>query len=354
MRARIIHLHHMTLAKLLRLKKEAEEEGVPRVARRIHAVVLNSEGYTSGDLASVLKAPRSRVSEWLANYEKHGYEGLLEGFRPGRPSLLTEGQLVELSDIVESGPVAYGFDIGVWTSPMIRRVIAEEFGVEYHPGHVRKLLHRLGFSVQRPKRILARADPKKQDKWHRYTFPRLKKKAQREGLALIFTDEASFRQDSTLHATWGRIGRPPEVPVTGERKSVKVLGAVEIYTASFHYGIDEVFNASTYLAFLKSSIAPVYRDRGAILVQDNASYHKQADVWQWFRANRDWLEVHNLPSYSPEFNPTERLWQHTRKNGTHNRYFVTVMELLSTLKRVFSDMQTNPRTIRSYMAPFCR
>lgn len=30
--------------------------------------------------------------------------------------------------------------------------------------------------------------------------------------ALLFTDEASFRQDSTLHATWSRIGHPPEFP----------------------------------------------------------------------------------------------------------------------------------------------
>jgi hypothetical protein len=28
---------------------------------------------------------------------------------------------------------------------------------------------------------------------------------------LIFTDEASFRQDSTLHATWSRLGHPPEI-----------------------------------------------------------------------------------------------------------------------------------------------
>ncbi len=35
---------------------------------------------------------------------------------------------------------------------MIAWVIEEEFGVQYHPGHVRKLLHGWGFSVQRPRR----------------------------------------------------------------------------------------------------------------------------------------------------------------------------------------------------------
>jgi len=59
---------------------------------------------------------------------------------------------------------------------MIAWVIEEEFGIHYHPGHVRKLLHRAGFSVQRPRRVLARANAYQQDRWQRYTYPSLKKK----------------------------------------------------------------------------------------------------------------------------------------------------------------------------------
>ena len=78
-----------------------------------------------------------------------------------------------------------------------------------------------------------------------------------------------------------------------------------------------------------------------------------ADVWRWFKSNRHWLEVHQLPPYSPEFNPTERLWQHTRKNGTHNRYFANEAELVGTLTRVFGEMQSHPELICSYLHPFC-
>jgi len=100
-------------------------------------------------------------------------------------------------------------------------------------------------------------------------------------------------------------------------------------------------------------LARSYRRSGAILIQDNASYHKDGEVWKWFRSNRHWLEVHQLPPYSPEFNPTERLWQHTRKTGTHNRYFATASELVGTLSRVFGEMQHHPESIRSYLLPFC-
>src|SRR6202795_3897785 len=177
---RILYLHPKTYKQLIRLRKQAERDGAYRVAKRLQAVVLNSEGRTSGELAHLLAAPRSRVSEWLARYQAFGVEGLLEGHRSGRPLVLTSAQRKKLDDILDSGPVAYGLDTGIWTSPMIAWVIEEEFEVQYHPGHVRKLLHGWGFSVQRPRRVLARADAAAQDRWHRRTYPALKKKPNRD------------------------------------------------------------------------------------------------------------------------------------------------------------------------------
>jgi transposase len=101
--------------RLVGLSQEAERSGAYRVAKRLHAVVLSSEGRTSGELAQILKAPRSRVSEWLSLYEAYGVEGLLEGHRSGRPPLLTAEQRTQLGDILDSGPVAYGLDTGLRT-----------------------------------------------------------------------------------------------------------------------------------------------------------------------------------------------------------------------------------------------
>lgn len=133
---------------------------------------------------------------------------------------------------------------------------------------------------------------------------------------------------------------------------MKILGAVDLYSARFAYRCDEVFNAETYLTFLHG-LARRYRRQGMMLIQDNASYHKDGDVWAWLGENRHWVEAHQLPPYSPELNPVERLWQHTRKHGTHNRSFLTVDELCGTLGRVFGEMQSRPDTIRAYLDPYC-
>lgn len=167
--------------KVVRLRQAAEADGARRVARRLHAIQLNLDGHSSSQIARVLSVHRANVSLWLRHWQAEGLAGLLEGHRPGRPAGLDAGQQERLSQLVRGGALAYGFASGVWTAPMIGEVIRQEFGLRYHPGHVRKLLDQLGFSVQRPKKLLARADPKAQQRWVRYTYPRLKKKPPRKG-----------------------------------------------------------------------------------------------------------------------------------------------------------------------------
>jgi winged helix-turn-helix protein len=145
-------LHPSAYQGLVRLNKEAERDGAYRVAKRLRSVVLDSEGRTSGALAEILQAPRSKA-----------HRSGCGDIRPMKSRIwwkaidraASGAATVRRSSRQRS--VAYGLDSGIWTSPMIAWVIEEEFGVQYHPGHLRKLLHGWRFSMQRPRRQLARA-----------------------------------------------------------------------------------------------------------------------------------------------------------------------------------------------------
>ena len=164
-----------TLLRLRVLRQVAQTDKAPRVALRLEAIMLSVQGQTTGQIAQGLQVDRTRVHAWIGAWNEHGDEGLLEGHRSGRPAQLNATQREQLADILDSGPVAHGLNTGVWTSPLIAQVIQYEFDVHYHPGHVRHLLKGLNFSVQRPKTRLVQADPKKQNRWIRYTHPNLKK-----------------------------------------------------------------------------------------------------------------------------------------------------------------------------------
>lgn len=176
MRAIKIHGTTKKIQKLVTLSKQALREGAYRVATRLHAVVLNMEGKSAPEIADILKVHRSKVSIWLRNWQENGMDGILEGHRSGRPPAMSAAQRQDLADILDSGPVAYGFTSGVWTSPMVARVIKEEFSITYNPAHVSRILHDIGFSVQRPRKTLAKADKSIQSRWVRYKYPNIKKK----------------------------------------------------------------------------------------------------------------------------------------------------------------------------------
>ena len=136
-------------------------------------------GYVDGrsviSLAAELGVQRGAINKWLRWYEVEGVDGLCTGKAPGRAPRLTDAQREELAKIIEDGPLAAGYQSGVWTGPMIRDLIEQRFGVRYHKHHIPRLLNQMGFSVQRPRRKLVKADPTQQDRWQRYTYPRLKK-----------------------------------------------------------------------------------------------------------------------------------------------------------------------------------
>jgi transposase len=128
------------------------------------------------DLAAEYDVTRGSVNRWLQWYEAMGVDGLRTEKPPGPTPKLNAAQREKLGAIVDAGPLAAGYQSGVWTGPMIGDLIEQRFGARYHKHNVPRLLHDLGFSIQRPRKRLARADAEKQANWIRRKFPAIKKK----------------------------------------------------------------------------------------------------------------------------------------------------------------------------------
>ena len=162
--------------KLLRFIEAAEKRGDLDCWRRGRAVLGYLDRRRVMELADEAGVTRGSVNRWLQWYEALGIEGLRTGIPPGAEPRLTETQRAELTTVVEAGPLAAGYQSGVWTGPMIGDLIEQRFGVRYHNHHIPRLLHQLVFSVQRPRKRLARADAQAQEHWLRVRLPAIKKK----------------------------------------------------------------------------------------------------------------------------------------------------------------------------------
>ena len=116
-----------------------------------------------------------------------------------------------------------------------------------------------------------------------------KKKARTEGAVVIHEDEASFRQSPTLHQTWAICNSQPQIPTRGKRNTQKILAGVDIGSGKFAYRHQtEYFNADSYVHFLEHTLLPGFyrRNHRVYLIQDNASYHKKPEVYEWFSARK--------------------------------------------------------------------
>lgn len=179
-----------------------------------------------------------------------------------------------------------------------------------------------------------------------------KKKARRVGGVVIFEDEASFQVDPTLHRTWARRGAQPRIPTRGERRTAHVYGAIALDDARFTYEFTDVFNGASFLGFLKRLVAR-YPEQKIFLIVDNAPGHNlNAEGKEWLRNNRDRIELHRLPPYSPEFNPTEGVWKTTRRAATHNKYFESPQERDRSLIKTFRAFQRKPSLIEANVRRF--
>jgi transposase len=164
------------LKQLRRFIDAAEKRGDLDCWRRGRAVLGYLEDRRVVDLAAEVGVTRGSVNRWLQWYQALGIEGLVTGVPPGAAPKLSKEQRAKLTAIVEAGPLAAGYQSGVWTGPMVGDLIEQRFGVRYHNHHVPRLLHQLGFSVQRPRKRLARADAEAQEYWLRVRLRAIKKK----------------------------------------------------------------------------------------------------------------------------------------------------------------------------------
>jgi transposase len=130
--------------------KTALRDGNVRFAVRLHAVILNLEGRTAPDIASILKVHRSKVSLWLRRYESGGCAGLEDRPKSGRPPRVTAEHRDALRGLVAVPPSAHGLPFERWTLRLVAEVMKNRFGVTLHPAHWSRILRSLPPAAQSP------------------------------------------------------------------------------------------------------------------------------------------------------------------------------------------------------------
>lgn len=322
---------------LKKMQGEANSKGDTQALRRINGLLGLGEGYLVRDVAKILGVCCETIRQWVREFLARGLDAIKPQLKSGRPPKLTKSQRKELYDAIASGPQACGFPGACWRTPMIQSLIKERFKVHFNVHYLSDYLKNLGFSFQRATFIATQRDAEARNNWLSQTWPSIIEEQQSKNAYLLFGDECSFAQWGSLSHTWAPIGQTPIVETRGTRKNYKVFGAIDFQTGQFfHQGIEGKLNGSSYIEFLKQILKNTRKH--IILIQDGAPYHKSKIVKAFIEKNNKRLTVYTLPSYSPDYNPIEKLWKKIKQGYTHLHYFDTYEALVSQVEKALTSV----------------
>jgi transposase len=324
--------------------KTAQHLGRLRQTKYYLAILAVSEGQSFTQVALVLRVHEKTVATWMREFCCYGLQGAPHPKPTGRPSKLTPTQKAALMTLIDEGPVQAGFSGACWRSPMIQQLIVERFGVYYNVFYIAQLLKNYGFSYQKAAFVSDHLDECKRHEWRTTTWPQILRLAQERKALLLFGDEASFPQWGTLTYTWARRGQQPMVKTSGKRKGYKVFGLIEYFTGRFFYqGQEGRLNSAAYLAFLTRVLEQTRQP--LVLIQDGAKYHTSAETKAFFAQQAARLQVFQLPTYSPDYNPIEKLWKKIKQQETHLHYFPTFAALTDKVEQALLTFTNTPAEI---------
>lgn len=145
-------------------------------ARRRRAAEYFQERKPLQEIASLFGVSLTSVKRWKRTWKAEGVEGLAAKPHPGPARRLSEQQRASLVEILLKGPTAAGYRTDLWTCARVAEVVRRKFGISYHRDHVRRIMHDLGFSPQKPRRVAREQDAEAVERWRRRDWPRIKKK----------------------------------------------------------------------------------------------------------------------------------------------------------------------------------
>jgi transposase len=292
---------------------------------------------------------RTSIYRWLREQEAGGWAALVEKIAAGPEPKLTERQRQQVRRwIVGKDPRQYGFDYGLWTRRIVQGLIEKKLGVCLGLTAVGRLLASLEITPQKPLRRAYERDPQAVREWLDERYPKLCRRAKKNGAKIYFLDEAGFHSDPVLGRTYGLKGHTPVVTTSGQRQSINAISAVNAKGGFWYNVYSGKFNAGRFVEFLQDFMKG--RRERVILVVDGHPSHKAKKVATHVKSLCGKLELHFLPPYAPDLNPDEFVWSHAKTNGVSKK---PLRKNESLKDRVQSDLEAIKQNKQLVKSLFC-
>jgi len=278
-------------------------------ADRIKVIILLDKNWTVGQIQEALLLDKRTVYRYRDLYKSGGTDALLENRYKGGFSKLSEDEKNILKKEIESKLYPNAKEICDF--------ILKKFGKEYTAEGLVPLLHSLGFSYKKTKKIPGKANPEKQAAFKKEYEER--RKMQQKDEKSYFLDGVHPTHNMMPDYAWIRTGEEYFIKSNDGRKRINILG---LYSPDDHDILIHEYptiNADAVIDILKKLETKCPTDKIIWVYTDNASYNHSKFLKEFLATSK--VKMVYLPPYSPNLNLIERLWRLLKRSVIANTYY---------------------------------
>ncbi|MDB5312364.1 MAG: transposase [Gemmataceae bacterium] len=305
--------------------------GDPAVGHRAHILLLLDAGHPWETISAVLFCSLGTISRWKARFEADGVDAVFGRPRGRKRSGFHIWAALVVRWVLTLSPADCRFARSRWSCEAAAVVLREDYRVTVGRETVRRWLRDAGLVWRRPRPVIRPKDPDREKKLRAL-------RALLKGLpadeTAVFLDEVDVNLNPKVGCMWMLRGQQAAVETPGNNQKRYLAGSIHWRTGRVILTEGKPKEGRSAALFLRhlDDLRRAFRHYKVIHVLcDNAGTHTpegsklvRAYLAEW----RDRVKVHDLPKYSPDTNPIERVWWRLHEAVTRNHRCQTMDELL--------------------------
>jgi transposase len=321
----------------------------PQLRLRAHIILLLADGYTWSLICAALYCSSRTVARWKGRFAAGRVDALLGLPQGAPPSYGPRWVALVVRWVSCLTPRAKGFFRSRWSCALVSLLLWREHQVWVGRETVRRWLHTAGLVWRRPRPVLKRKDPRREE-----ILQGLR------GLLLnlpddetaVWEDEVDINLNPKIGCMWMRKAQQAEVVTPGDNEKCYLAGSLHWRTGELITTEGPRRDGALFARHLDELRRRLRGYRKIHLILDNAKFHYDSRVlWEYLHEHKDKFVFHFLPKYAPELNPIERVWWVLHEQITRNHQCQSLEELVELVFAWLEDRKRFEISTSAYRDP---
>ena len=293
-------------------------------AQRAQAILMLNNGLEDTLIKSITGYDKKYCFRLRRRFFCKGVKGLKNKEKKMK-ALLTKSQINELTNILQTKkPSDLGLNGSFWSVRLLVEFVEKQYSVRYKSKSSYYVIFKEAkFSFHKPGKQYHEFKQELVNKWKNDNKQIIEEAILDPNTEVLVGDELILLTQTTFQKIWLPRGTYPHVEVSNKKERRGIYGFLNIKSGIEH-GFKTLFINSEESCKVLDTLGKIYSGKKVLLIWDNASWHKSAEVRAFLANTKHNFHLISFPPYAPDENPQEHVWKAARSQITHNKFIENI------------------------------